>query len=323
MPPRRHHPLGENCYPRFPLSVSSISGPRSAPAHEPADEPAALPTARVLATGRGFAVHEYVCHAGPGDRPFEERHDRFTIAAVVSGAFAYRTETGRGFLHPGALLLGNVGACFECGHEHSRGDRCVSFQFDPELFGELAATAAGSARFRFTAAMMPSIDPLLPLLAAAEHAAAESGAPARAVGTSLQLEELALRLTEVVLAALTGRAAAPPPGVASRDERRIAEVLRVIEEQAAEALDLDQLAALAGLSKYHFLRIFRRVVGRSPYQYLLAVRMRRAALALLGSAAPVSDIAFDAGFGDLSTFNRRFRESFGETPRGYRQRHAS
>lgn len=327
---RRHSPLGENCYPPFPLpgpaSISrSSSGATSGTTSGAAS--AGLPEARLLAAGRGFAVHEYVCHAGPGDRPFEERHDRFTIAAVVGGSFAYRTEAGRGFLYPGALLLGNLGACFECGHEHGTGDRCVSFQFDPEPFGELAATAAGTGRFRFPAATLPPLEPLLPLLAAAERAAhaapAASSAGAVAGGAaSLALEELAVQVAEVVLAAAAGRPAAPAPRVAARDERRISDVLRAIEELAADPLDLDQLAALAGLSKYHFLRTFRRVVGRSPYQYLLITRMRRAALALLRSDEQVSAIAFAAGFGDLSTFNHRFREIFGETPRAYRQRRA-
>jgi AraC-like DNA-binding protein len=303
---RRGLSLGENCYPRFPVSASSSS--------------LALPAARVLAAGRGVFVHEYICHAGPGDRPFEERHDRFTVAAVVAGSFVYRTETGRGLLHPGAVLLGNVGACFECGHEHSRGDRCISFQFEPDVFGELAATATGSGRFRFRAAMLPSLDPLLPLVATAAHAAARGATGAAA--PSLLFEELAMRVAEIALGVASGGAAAPapPPQVSGRDERRIADVLRAIEDHAAEPLDLDQLAALAGLSKYHFLRTFRRVVGRSPYQYLLAARMHRAALALLESDQPISEIAFAAGFGDLSTFNRRFRDSFGATPREFRQR---
>jgi AraC family transcriptional regulator len=78
------------------------------------------------------------------------------------------------------------------------------------------------------------------------------------------------------------------------------------------------MAAVAGMSKYHFLRVFRRQTGVTPHQYLISARLRRAALALTSSRRPVLEIALDAGFGDLSTFNRRFRVTFGLTPTQYR-----
>lgn len=74
------------------------------------------------------------------------------------------------------------------------------------------------------------------------------------------------------------------------------------------------------MSKYHFLRTFRRVVGMTPYRFVLGVRMRRAAVMLATSAAPVSAIAFETGFGDLSTCNNRFRETFGTSPTAFRRR---
>ena len=71
---------------------------------------------RTLAAGDGWSLHEIVCRAGPSDRPFEERHDGFSVSAVVGGNFTYRSDGGRQLLYPGALLLGNNGSCFECGH---------------------------------------------------------------------------------------------------------------------------------------------------------------------------------------------------------------
>jgi AraC family transcriptional regulator len=107
---------------------------------------------------------------------------------------------------------------------------------------------------------------------------------------------------------------------ASRDERRIVEVVRYIEEHATEPLDLDGLAKVAGVSKYHFLRTFRRAMGISPYQFLLTFRMRQAALRLITSSDSVTSVGFESGFGDLSTFNGHFRELFGLSPREYRER---
>jgi transcriptional regulator GlxA family with amidase domain len=108
--------------------------------------------------------------------------------------------------------------------------------------------------------------------------------------------------------------------VSAREERRIVDILRFIEAQAAEPIDLGELAEMAGVSKYHFLRIFRRAVGMTPYQFVLMVRMRRAAFRLVSTSETVASIAFGAGFGDLSTFNNRFRELFGMSPRAYRKR---
>ena len=274
---------------------------------------------RGISAGRGYAINDYVCHAGPRDRPFEERHGFFNIAVVVSGSFVYKTDGGKGLLHPGSLLLGNSGACFECGHEHSTGDRCVSFQYEPAYFEELAASAAGRSDYRFPTGVLPANDALLPMLAAAEAVA--SGAPL----PSLQLEELAVAVAEAVLGTTSGaglegaRGAGTSRSVGARDAQRISEVLRYLELHADEPLVLEELAEVAGLSKYHFLRTFRGLVGRSPYQYLLMIRMRRAALALVRTAGPVSAIALEAGFGDLSTFHRRFREVFGVSPQAYRR----
>lgn len=239
---------------------------------------------------------------------------RVSIAAVVAGSFDYRGDAGRALLYPGSLLLGNAGTCFECGHKHSAGDRCIAFHYEPALFAEIAASAAGSARFRFNAAMLPAMPELLPTLVEIE-ALNDNGR--RIAG-----EALAIRLAERVGETMSGARASrakPSPG----DERRVSAVLRFIEENADEAIDLAQLAAMASMSKYHFLRVFRRTTGLTPYKLLLGVRMRRAAIRLATSDAPVSEIAFNAGFGDLSTFNNRFRDLFGATPSRFRQREAA
>src|SRR4029450_8887895 len=83
------------------------------------------PLAHLVAEGQDWGVHEVVCELGPRDRAFEEQHENVTIAVVLAGSFLYRSETGQSLMYPGSLLLGNAGACFECGHEHGTGDRCL------------------------------------------------------------------------------------------------------------------------------------------------------------------------------------------------------
>jgi AraC family transcriptional regulator len=264
---------------------------------------------RTLAAGDGWSVHDVVCRAGPSDRPFEERHEGFSISAVIEGNFTYRSDVGQGLLYPGALLLGSDGRCFECGHAHGLGDRCVSLNVREELFGEIAASAASTGRFRFPVPSLPPTPGSLPIFAMLEAlCSAASGHKG---------EELALRLIERVIAALAAsrRSPAAPTG---REARRVVEAIRFIESDAARPISLADLAAVAGMSKYHFLRVFRRLAGVTPHQYLISARMRRAALGLASSRRPVLAIALDSGFGDLSTFNNRFRATFGLTPTQYR-----
>src|SRR5262249_1578646 len=71
---------------------------------------------RLLAPGPGWSVSDVACTAGPHDRPFEERPHAACIAAVTEGTFQYRSTRGSAVLAPGAVLLGDEGSCFECGH---------------------------------------------------------------------------------------------------------------------------------------------------------------------------------------------------------------
>ena len=213
----------------------------------------------------------------------------------------------------GTLLLGNAGACFECGHEHGQGDRCLAVHVGEDLFDEVVASAAGSRRFRFKAAMLPAMPELLPTLVGLETLN-KSARP-------LAAESLVIRLIERVGETMSGhRMTGTKP--ARGDERRMSAVLRHIETNIEEQLDLDALAAHANMSKYHFLRTFRRATGQTPYKYILALRMRRAALKLATTEASVATIAYDTGFGDLSTFNHRFRDVFGATPTKFRAKAA-
>jgi AraC-like DNA-binding protein len=266
-------------------------------------------TFRTLASGPGWSVSDVVCTAGPRDRPYDEHHETVSIAAVTAGTFQYRTAAGGAVLAPGGIVLGNAGACFECGHEHGTGDRCLAFSFIPALLETVVSAVPGARRLTFALPHLPPLPALMPLLASAEAAREEHDAAA--------LEELGLRLAGAVAATLAGTA--PPAATASpRDQRRVTDALRRIEADASEPLALADLAGTAGMSLYHFLRTFQQVAGMPPHQYLLRTRLHRAAVRLRSSSEPISAIAFDAGFGDLSTFNRRFRRVMGCSPGAYR-----
>jgi AraC-like DNA-binding protein len=99
---------------------------------------------------------------------------------------------------------------------------------------------------------------------------------------------------------------------------RVDVAIERIEASFDEPLALADLAREVGLSPYHFLRVFRRLTGTTPHQYLLGARLRHAARMLLDSERPITDIAYDSGFADLSNFVRTFHRAIGASPRAYR-----
>jgi AraC-like DNA-binding protein len=161
----------------------------------------------------------------------------------------------------------------------------------------------------FTRAGLPALPELMPLVAEAEAARDDGDAGA--------LEELALRFAAAV-AMLQHRPRSRRRPPTARDERRVTAALRRIEREPQASLALAALAREAELSPFHFLRTFRRVAGLTPHQFILRTRLHRAALLLRRTAAAVTDVAYDCGFNDLSTFNRRFRRLMGVTPRAWR-----
>src|SRR5215469_16474006 len=162
---------------------------------------------RELASGEGWRVHDVTCDSGPRDRPFDEQHSAVCIALVTEGSFQYRSPQGAAMMAPGSLMLGNVGGCFTCGHEHRAGDHCLSFRYSPEYFERIVASVP-RARLEFRVPRLPPGHRLLPVLSHAHSFIAAS--------KSLQtpdfalLEEVALRLAGVVCSALAESSAACP-----------------------------------------------------------------------------------------------------------------
>ena len=80
-----------------------------------------------------------------------------------------------------------------------------------------------------------------------------------------------------------------------------------ISEHFAEALTVSGLAAMAGFSEYHFIRIFKKQTGFTPYEYLVNTRMNNARYLLKNSALPVKEVCFSTGFSSESSFCSAFK----------------
>lgn len=266
------------------------------------------PHTRVLAAGDGWTIYDVVCTAGPNDPAFEEKHSQTSVAVVVNGTFQYRTSTGRELMTPGSLLLGNPGESFACGHQHGVGDRCISFHYSDQLRDDFELSRE---RRCFKVPRIPPIRSLSPLVADVSMLPRDGMDPA-------MFQEIAFRVFEQAVYlqhGLAGRQRASDPSSLARVTR----VLRSIEATPEASHELSTMATTARLSPFHFLRCFDELTGTTPRQYLLRMRLRRAALRLKGESTKVLDIALDSGFSDVSNFNRAFRAEFGESPRAYRR----
>ena len=101
-------------------------------------------------------------------------------------------------------------------------------------------------------------------------------------------------------------------------KRRMLRVLVHIQQHLDEQLALEELAGLACFSPCHFHRVFKGMVGESVKEHIRRLRLERAASHLKLSAAPVTHIAFDAGYESHEGFTRSFRAAFGLSPTQFR-----
>ena len=252
-----------------------------------------------------LTVFDFRCAATPGDSPYAELHESFSLSYVRKGSFGYLSR-GRSFeLVAGSLLVGHRGDEYLCTHDHVHGDECLSFHFAPDWVEAIGGTPA---LWR-----VGSVAPLAELMVLGELASAA------AEGRSdIGLDELGLLLAARFVEVVSGRKHRAP-STRAEDRRRAVAAALWIDAHAHDPIGLAAAAAQVRVSPYHFLRLFARVLGVTPHQYLVRSRLRRAARLLAEDERPVTDIAYDVGFADLSNFVRSFHRAAGVSPRGFRR----
>ena len=98
--------------------------------------------------------------------------------------------------------------------------------------------------------------------------------------------------------------------------RRIVQAKLFIDSHYHENINLSDSADEALFSKFHFIRLFKKIYGRTPHQYLTYVRIENAKL-LLQTTISVTDVCFEVGFESVSSFTGLFRRVVGRTPSSY------
>lgn len=238
------------------------------------------------------------------------------VGLIVVTSGTYLVETTRGHRWVSALFRpGSVALVLP--HE-SGAVRWRSIGSEPmqsvhvHLADEVIEQALASARRPALVRPMSGVDQQSPYLF---HAARALEAAASDRTSSLLAESLGHGIAAHL--ALTSRPYADLGASPGLGPRALADVVEHMHEHLADDISLDQLASVAFLTKWHFLRQFKRSTGQTPHAYLRDLRVEHAKR-LLAQGATVAAAAHGAGLGSASQLARTFRRALGMTPGAYR-----
>ena len=230
-------------------------------------------------------------------------HDAFGIGYMVAGVQDSVYGRKSRITEAGDLMLTNPGELHDGVPIDDEGRAFNMFYLQPEILYQAAADLGATWSENTEIAPSAVTDRELVRLLHALHASYRAGGDK--LSTDSVLAELSAKLvlrhgTEKVV----------PPSV---EQTGVERVRQMLSDQPEESYTLDGLAAVAGLSKYHFLRSFKKICGVPPFAYLTHRRISKA-LTLLCTGESAAQAAVAAGFYDQSHFTRYFKQIYGVAP---------
>ena len=244
-----------------------------------------------------FTTHRYPLH----------RHDSYVIAVIEAGAEALTARGVRWRATPGQIVLLNPDELHD-GQAAGDAFRYRVFYPSTALMGAAAADLADAPERPapgFGRLLVDDRSLAQRLLAAHVASRDEPDALARDAALTGALGSLIGRHAD----------ARGQPRVGA-EPRRIARVTAMMRAEPERPFSLDDLAREAGLSRFHFLRVFSKAVGQTPHAWLVNQRVNRAQ-ALLRAGERPAEVAVACGFADQPHLTRAFRRIVGVTPGQY------
>jgi len=234
-------------------------------------------------------------------------HEGYALGVIQAGALAFRYRGQELVAAPGEVNLVVPGEAHDGRAAAEAGWTYRMFYLEPELLARAARELGRSGLPHFRAGVLR--DPDLARRTLDLHRLLEQGADRLAAQTGL-LTLLTFWITRH----------AEDPGALPRvgsEPRAVARARAFLAAHADQDPGLEDLARAAGLSPFHFLRVFRRATGLTPHAYLVQRRVRRAQDLLRQGLAPARAAA-ESGFADQSHLTRQFKRLTGLTPAAYR-----
>ncbi|HOR87057.1 MAG TPA: helix-turn-helix transcriptional regulator [Bacillota bacterium] len=139
------------------------------------------------------------------------------------------------------------------------------------------------------------------------------------LGRDMVLQSLCCQFSIEVIRKVCNDNAEDNPKVDDINKKKVEKVAGYMNDCYSKDCSLDCLAEMAGMSKYHLIRFFRQIMGKSPYDYLIDIRIEKAKKLLMNRDISVADIAAKCGFNHASHFSYVFRKRIGISPGRFRE----
>jgi AraC-like DNA-binding protein len=211
-------------------------------------------------------------------------------------------------LGPGYPIIGLTGSEFNCQATSTKG--VIAFHFSDAYLDSLLHATGGACRFNFNVSRPKFDDHLLQLFRLAKNELFNDQPDA------FYIEHLLSASIIRTLSIYTGTHESTPRRVPSARLERAEAYMR---SHLQHAIRLNELARVAGMSPYHFARMFKVYFGMAPYQYLQRLRLEKALHLLTSDNRPIKSIAEAVGFSSDSNFGTFFKKHVGMAPVAYRQ----
>ena len=255
----------------------------------------------------------------------------FSIKSVVMGRATWQTATGRYALTPGRHLILDRGTRYSLTID-GRGPVetfCVFFRdgFVEEAFRSLREPEAKllddpverAESFALLEATHDNAEAPGPQLAALHRIVREGGVGSMRLSGALHDAAVSVVDRSSALTRMSHRLQVARPATRRELVRRLHRARDFMRGALSDSLSLEAIARAAGLSPFHFHRSFRAFFDETPHQFVVRLRLDRAADRLRRTNAPVTEVALSLGFESPAHFSRAFRSRFGSSPRAYRR----
>ena len=315
-------PVRPTIFERRPGAEEIVSMPEPFPVDGPADGRAAeSPASAVEPASR--AIQAFISRPEFSVRRSAVRQCRFephshasySVTAVLAGSMRVHLGGGEALLMPGMVAFTGIGES----HSAEADDvDFVSIRISPALVNMLAAEIElirAAAEIVFRSAYTTDDG----LLATVRQIASEllDAKP----GYETMIEALVRQMSVQLLRThLTVRKSAQIElSRAGPVDRRLRRAIEFMHDNYGRELALEEIAAAAYVSEYHFARLFKQITGTTPHVYLANIRIEKARRMLVETALPIIEVAAMVGYQSQSHFTKIFKSVTGLTPRAYRE----
>lgn len=251
------------------------------------------------------------------ENAISEAPQRYAVLSVLTRNLKWRTHTASGTLAPGGALLLSPGERAKVANGNQSAE-FVIVSLDPSILLDAALRHHFISREAEIKLRSQSVayDHRIARLAAELQDELLAEAPGQATYIATLIEQLAIHLLrEHAVFRVSSALELSRVGLVDRRIRRAVELMHA---QMERELPLEELAAAAYLSAFHFARLFKKLTGASPHAYLAAIRTAEAERLLAETDLSITEVSQQVGYRSSSHFARAFRQATGLTPRLFR-----